>query len=91
MGKEAPQEVINCRLKEASESYMKGLIRFSTEELISSDIIGDPNSCVVDSKTGVSLSKCTAKVFAWYDSELSFANRLYELANYVASREDCQK
>lgn len=70
---------------------MKSLMRYSSDELISSDIIGDPHSCIIDSKAGVNLSKCIAKVFAWYDNEFGFANRLYELANYIASREDCKQ
>lgn len=69
---------------------MKGLLKFCSHELISSDVIGDPHSCVIDSKAGLSLSKCTAKLYAWYDTEYGFANRLYELANYISSREDCK-
>ncbi|KAJ8932403.1 hypothetical protein NQ314_014660 [Rhamnusium bicolor] len=70
---------------------MSGIMRITDEELVSTDLIGDIHSCIVDGKAGVPFSKCTVKLFAWYDSEYAFANRLYDLANYIASRDSCAK
>ncbi|CAG9813425.1 unnamed protein product [Phaedon cochleariae] len=90
-GKEAPYEVIKDKFKEASQGYLKNILKYSEENLVSTDIIGDPHSCVFDAKAGVALSKCMVKVFAWYDSEMGFANRIYDLTNYMSSRESCPK
>lgn len=70
---------------------MKDVLGYSDEELVSWDLIGNPKSCVVDSKSAINSSKCVAKIFAWYDAEYAFASRLYDLAKYIASREDCIK
>lgn len=91
LAKEAPYEVIKCRLKEASESYMKGIMRVANEDedLSSSGIIKEPHSCIIDANAGYSQSKCIVKMLAWYNTEVSFASRLYDLANYMSSREGC--
>ncbi|KAJ8943266.1 hypothetical protein NQ318_017284 [Aromia moschata] len=88
--KPAPLDVINLKFKEAAVTYMKGIIRVSEEELVSNDVISDCHSCVMDLKTGKPLSKCAAQLFAWYDAEYAFASRLYDLAQYISSREDCK-
>lgn len=79
------------KFKEAAECYMKNIIRYSTDDLVSSDIIGDPHSCIIDSKAGLGLPKCTVKIFAWYDAEYAFAHRLYDMVKYISSREVCSK
>nr|CAI5849280.1 unnamed protein product [Callosobruchus analis] len=89
LGKEATYDVLKCRLKEASETFMKGIVGFTEDHVISTDMIGNTNSCVVDAKAGISIGKCMANVYAWYDSELGFASRIFDLANYMASREGC--
>ncbi|CAH1956752.1 unnamed protein product [Acanthoscelides obtectus] len=87
--KEATYDIIKCRLKEASESYMKGIVGFTEESATSSDMIGNTNSCIVDAKSGISIDKRISNVYAWYDSELGFASRIFDLASYMASREGC--
>ncbi|XP_018565854.1 glyceraldehyde-3-phosphate dehydrogenase-like [Anoplophora glabripennis] len=89
--KNAPAEMIRCKLKDASDGPMKEVLGYSDEELVSSDLIGNSKSCVIDSKSAVNCSKCTAKIFAWYDAEHAFASRLFDLAKYISSREDCAK
>ncbi|KAG5876398.1 hypothetical protein JTB14_010508 [Gonioctena quinquepunctata] len=91
LGKETTYEVLKKQFNEASKGYMKGMIRYTEEELVSTDIIGDPHSCVFDAKAGGGVSNSFVKIFAWYDSESGYANRVYDLANYIASRETCSK
>lgn len=91
LGKEVSYDIVRSKFKEASECYMKGIIKYSTEDLVSSDVIGDPHSSVLDAKAGIGLPKCTLKMFAWYDSEYAFAHRLYDLVKYISSREVCTK
>lgn len=91
LGKEVAYEIVRMKFKEAAECYMKNIIRYSTDDLVSSDIIGDPHSCIIDSKAGLGLPKCTVKIFAWYDAEYAFAHRLYDMVKYISSREVCSK
>lgn len=75
--KEASAEDVNNVLKKAAEGYLKGVLEYSEEELVSTDIIGNPNSAVIDSK----LTKCVGKlckVCSWYDNEWGFSMRMIE-------------
>lgn len=66
---------------------MKGILGYSDEDLVSSDFIGDDRSCIFDAKASVPLTKCFVKLFAWYDNEFGYSNRVVDLINYMASRE----
>ncbi|KAL1497673.1 hypothetical protein ABEB36_008595 [Hypothenemus hampei] len=90
LSKETCFEIVGTKLKEASECYMKGILKFTTEELVSSDLIGDSHSCIVDFKAGIGLPKNTIKVFGWYDAEYASAYRLYDMIKYIAAREVCE-
>ncbi|XP_050311206.1 uncharacterized protein LOC126746856 [Anthonomus grandis grandis] len=89
--KEVSHEIVTVKLKEAADCYMRNVMKYSTDELVSSDIIGDPHSCVIDSKACMGLAKNVVKIFAWYDAEYAFAHRLYDMVKYIASREICTK
>ncbi|XP_030754236.1 glyceraldehyde-3-phosphate dehydrogenase 2-like [Sitophilus oryzae] len=91
LGKPASYDLVAAKIKEAADCYMKGVIRYSVEDLVSSDIVGDPHSCVFDSKAGLGLGKNAVKLFGWYDAEYAYAHRLYDLLKYVISREVCLK
>jgi glyceraldehyde 3-phosphate dehydrogenase len=82
LGREATAEEINDAFKRAADGPFKGIIRYSTDEIVSRDIVGDPASCIFDSP----LTKANgnlAKVFGWYDNEWGFSNRLVELTVLV--------
>ena len=82
LGREASAEEINDAFKRAADGPFKGIIRYSTDEIVSRDIVGDPASCIFDSP----LTKANgnlAKVFGWYDNEWGFSNRLVELTELV--------
>lgn len=66
--------------KAAKEPYYEGIIGISEEELVSSDFIGDPHSCVVDLPLLDVVGGNMVKVVAWYDNEWGYSNRLVELA-----------
>jgi glyceraldehyde-3-phosphate dehydrogenase/erythrose-4-phosphate dehydrogenase len=61
---------------------MKGIIEASSEELVSTDIVGNPHSAIVDLLSTKVIGGDLLKVIAWYDNEWGYANRLVELANY---------
>ncbi|MGI6103222.1 MAG: type I glyceraldehyde-3-phosphate dehydrogenase [Patescibacteria group bacterium] len=79
-------EQVNAALSAASESEaLKGILAVTDEPLVSSDIVGHPASAIVD----LGLTRVVGnlvKVFAWYDNEFGYANRLVELVDKVGSR-----
>ncbi len=75
------KEEINEVFKKASqELYYEGIIGVTEEELVSSDFIGDPHSCIVDLPLTDVVDGDMIKVVAWYDNEWGYSNRLVELA-----------
>lgn len=83
--KTATKEEINAALKEASETHLKGVLRFETEELVSVDYMGmRESSCVDASLTNVIGNN--VKVVAWYDNECGFSNRVLDLVKFMASK-----
>jgi len=77
-------EEVNAALKAAADGPMRGILEYSTEELVSSDIIGNPHSSVVDSKLTTVMDGNLVKVFAWYDNEWAFSVRVIELIQLMA-------
>jgi glyceraldehyde 3-phosphate dehydrogenase len=82
LGREATAEEINDAFKRAADGPFKGIIRYSTDEIVSRDIVGDPASCIFDSPL-TKANRNLAKVFGWYDNEWGFSNRLVELTVLV--------
>jgi len=74
-------EQINQLVKLSSENDFKGFIQFSTDPLVSSDIIGNPHSCVFDSGL-TSVVGNMLKVVGWYDNEIGYSNRLIDLLDF---------
>lgn len=70
---------INSVFKESSETYMKGIIRYTSDPIVSSDIIGDPHSAVFDSLSTKVIGGNTAQLIAWYDNEYGYSNRITDL------------
>jgi len=79
LGKAATKEEIGAALKKASQGKLKGIMDYCEEPIVSSDIIHNPASSVVDGLSMIAIGK-TAKVLSWYDNEWGFSNRMVELA-----------
>lgn len=80
--REVSIEEINAAIKKAAEGPLKGILRYTEDPIVSKDIEGDPHSSIFDA----SLTKVNGnlvKVFAWYDNEWGFSNRLVELSRLV--------
>ena len=73
-------ELVKVFKKAAKEPYYEGIIGITEEELVSSDFIGDPHSCIVDLPLIDVVGGNMVKVVAWYDNEWGYSNRLVELA-----------
>ncbi|WP_425563130.1 hypothetical protein [Microbispora amethystogenes] len=67
----------------AADRELKGVLRYSTDPIVSRDIVGDPASCVFDSALTQADGELV-KVFGWYDNEWGYANRLVETAARMA-------
>jgi glyceraldehyde 3-phosphate dehydrogenase len=80
------KDAIHAAMKAASEGPMKGILGYATEELVSSDYIGDPRSSIFDATITQVMGDKFAKVFSWYDNEWGFSNRMIDLAQLVASK-----
>ena len=72
-------EEINAAFKAASENRLKGILEYCTDPIVSTDIIGNPHSCIFDSELTMVIGN-TAKVVGWYDNEAGYSARLAELA-----------
>ena len=78
------QEICEA-VKEASETYMKGIIHYTEDDVVSSDCIGDFCPCTFDAKAGLMLTPTFAKLIAWYDNEMSYTYQLLSLIWYMNS------
>jgi glyceraldehyde 3-phosphate dehydrogenase len=80
------RESIHAAMRAASEGPKRGILGYTEEPLVSSDYLGDPRSAIFDATLTQVMGDRFAKVFAWYDNEWGFSNRMIELAQLVASR-----
>ncbi|MFW6195480.1 MAG: type I glyceraldehyde-3-phosphate dehydrogenase [Chloroflexota bacterium] len=87
VSKSVTVEDVNLAFKEASEKApLKGRLGYSDEELVSSDYVGNPNSCTIDARTTAVLDGKMVKVVGWYDNEWGYSCRTADLAGFVAER-----
>ena len=84
LSRPASAQDVNEAFEEASKGSMKGIIEYSNEPLVSSDFNGITASTVVDALSTMSIGDDMVKVLGWYDNEFGYANRLVDLAAYVA-------
>ena len=75
-------EMINAAMKEASETYLKGIMAYTEDPIVSVDVIGNPNSCLFDSEL-TSVINNMIKVVGWYDNEAGYSNRLLDLMKKI--------
>jgi glyceraldehyde 3-phosphate dehydrogenase len=78
-------EEVNSLFKQASETNLKGILGYEERPLVSVDFLNDPRSSIVDALSTTVIDGTQVKVFAWYDNEWGYANRLVELVRKVAS------
>jgi glyceraldehyde 3-phosphate dehydrogenase len=74
----ASKDEINAAFKAAAEGPMKGILEYCTDPVVSSDIVGNPHSCIFDALSTMSMGT-TVKVVGWYDNEWGYSNRIADL------------
>ncbi len=84
--KDTTTEALKAALKDASETYLKGILGFSTDPLVSSDLIGNSLSSIVDSDFTIVQTGNLAKIYSWYDNEWGYSSRVGDLIAYMAER-----
>jgi glyceraldehyde 3-phosphate dehydrogenase len=85
LGREATVEEVNDAFKRAAEGGLRGILSYSTDPIVSSDIIGDPHSCIFDAPS-TQANGTLVKVFGWYDNEWGYSNRLADVARLVGGQ-----
>jgi glyceraldehyde 3-phosphate dehydrogenase len=83
LSKPATVEEINAAFKAAADGPLKGVLEYTEDPIVSSDIVTNPHSCVFDSDLTMSMGNLV-KVLGWYDNEWGYSNRLVDLTLHVA-------
>ncbi len=86
LNKNVTVEEVNQAMKQASETYLKGILDYSDEPLVSNDYIGQRASSFFDSLLTNIVDGNMVKVVSWYDNEAAFSNRVLDLTTYIAKR-----
>jgi glyceraldehyde 3-phosphate dehydrogenase len=76
-------EEVNGAIQAAADGPLKGILSYTEDPIVSTDIVGDPHSSIFDSEQTIVLEGNMVKVFAWYDNEWGYSNRCVELAEKV--------
>uniref|UniRef100_A0A7S2Y2Z4 Glyceraldehyde 3-phosphate dehydrogenase NAD(P) binding domain-containing protein n=1 Tax=Entomoneis paludosa TaxID=265537 RepID=A0A7S2Y2Z4_9STRA len=86
LDKGASYETVCAAIKAASEGPMKGILGYSDEDIVSSDMIGDTHSSMFDQKAGIALTDDFIKLVSWYDNEAGYSNRVLDLITHMESQ-----
>ncbi|MER6038815.1 MULTISPECIES: type I glyceraldehyde-3-phosphate dehydrogenase [unclassified Streptomyces] len=85
--REVTKDEVNAAFKKASEDgALKGFLAYTEDEIVSSDIVGDPASCTFDSSLTMVQDGNSVKILGWYDNEWGYSNRLVDLTVFVGDQ-----
>jgi glyceraldehyde 3-phosphate dehydrogenase len=87
VNKEATKDSVNYALREASETYLNGILEFTMEPIVSSDVKGNRHSSVVDGDSTMVMDGYFVKTLSWYDNEWGYSCRLVDLLKYMAKKD----
>ncbi len=87
LSRDTTYEEISQAMDDAANTYLKGILATTDEEVVSSDFIGSHFSCIYDKLAGIALSRRFYKLIAWYDNEMGYATRVVDLLEYMGTRE----
>jgi len=77
-------EEVNTLFKHAAEGYLKGILGYEERPLVSVDYVNDPRSSIIDALSTMVINGTQVKIYAWYDNEWGYVNRMMELTSKVA-------
>jgi glyceraldehyde-3-phosphate dehydrogenase type I len=84
--KDVTVESVNKAFKKAAEGDLAGILAYSEDELVSADIVGCPQSGVIDGLSTMVIVDRVVKVFVWYDNEYGYSHRMLDLTRYIAGK-----
>ena len=84
LAKPATYAEICAAMKEASETYLNGVLGYTDEDVVSADFLGDTRTSIFDAKAGIQLTDTFVKVVSWYDNEIGYSNKVLELIAHMA-------
>jgi len=82
--KPASYDEIKEAIKAAADGDLKGILAYTEDDIVSTDITGNPNSSIFDAKAGISLNKNFVKLVSWYDNEWGYSRRVLDLLAHMA-------
>ena len=85
VSRDTTREEINALFANAAEGALHGILGYETRPLVSVDYVNDPRSCIVDALSTMVVDHRLVKIYAWYDNEWGYVNRMMELARKVAA------
>merc|ERR1712154_659763 len=86
MGKDTNYDQVCAAMKKAAEGELKGILGYTDEKIVSSDVLGDARSSIFDSGAGMMMGKRLVKVISWYDNEWGYSCRLLDLCAFTARK-----
>jgi glyceraldehyde 3-phosphate dehydrogenase len=86
LGKDTTTEEVNAKLKEAANNGLKGILAYTEDPVVSSDMLHNPNSSIVDSGMTKVLGGNLVKVVSWYDNEWGYSCRVVDLVKFLADK-----
>jgi glyceraldehyde 3-phosphate dehydrogenase len=84
--KETSYKDISAAMKKASETYLKNILAYTGDEVVSSDFIHDAHSSIYDAGSGIELNNRFFKLVSWYDNEWGYSNRCVDLLRYLTGK-----
>jgi glyceraldehyde 3-phosphate dehydrogenase len=81
--KETSYKDISAAMKQASETYLKGVLAYTEDEVVSTDFLHDAHSSIFDSGSGMELNSRFFKLISWYDNEWGYSNRCVDLLKHI--------
>ena len=83
--KPATYAEICAAMKEASETYLKGILGYTEDAVVSSDFLGDKRTSIFDATAGIALTDTFVKVVSWYDNEIGYSNKVLDLIKHMST------
>jgi len=86
LGRDVTKADVNEAFQAAADGPLKGYLTYTEDQIVSSDIVGSPASCIIDGSLTMVIGGAQVKTFGWYDNEWGYSNRLADLTALVGSR-----
>lgn len=86
LSSDATEEAVNAAMKKAAETSLKGILQYTEEPLVSTDVVGNPHSSIFDAGITKMIGPRLVKVLSWYDNEYGYSSRMVDMMAKMADR-----